>query len=73
MKISRTMISVAMRCGRSGPLETSTETDGGAAIARPEVDRLGAIQRRLPRRRFALVERPCAGGAHWNLAGQPHG
>src|ERR1700738_3954106 len=46
-------------------------SDGGAATARPEIDRLGAIEGGLPRT-FAVVERPCAGRAHRNLAGQPH-
>src|SRR6202011_2545564 len=47
-------------------------SDGEAAIGRPEIDRLGAIEGGLPRT-FAVVERPGTGGGKWNLAGQPNG
>ena len=37
-----------------------------------QIDRLGAIERRGARRAFAVVERPGAGGADRNRAGEPH-
>ena len=43
----------------------------GAAVAHAVVDRLGAIERRALRT-VAVVERPGAGGADRNGAGQPH-
>ncbi len=56
------------RLGSAGNLYSR---DGGAAVARPEIDRLGTIQRRLPGRTFAVIERPGAGRAHRNGADQP--
>ena len=72
MKISRTMISVVTRCGASGPDGDINGGDGRAAVARPEIDRLGAIEGGLPRT-VAVVERPGAGGADRNRAGQAEG
>ena len=57
------------RIGSAGDLHGS---DCGAAITRPEIDRLGAIERGLLRT-FAVVERPGAGRANRNFAGQPNG
>ena len=59
-----------MRCGASGPLETSTVATVGLAVADAQIDRLGAIEGRLPRRAVAVVERPGAGGADRNRAGE---
>ncbi len=42
---------------------------GGAAVTNPEIDRLGAIERRLPRA-VAIIERPGADRADRNLPGQ---
>src|SRR5439155_18828861 len=44
--------------------------NGGAAIARPEIDRLGAIEGGCLRT-VAIVERPGAGGADRHRPGQP--
>ena len=46
--------------------------DRGPAVARAEIDRLGAIEGGLPRT-VAIVEGPGAGGADRDLSGQPHG
>src|SRR5260370_25661455 len=54
------------RLGPGGDLDRG---DGGSAVARPQVDRLGAIESGLLRT-FAIVERPGAGGANPDLAGQ---
>ncbi len=51
------------------------DVDGGnrlAAVAHAQIDRLGAIERRLLRA-AAVIEGPGAGGADRNLAGEAHG
>ena len=66
MKISRTVISVVTRCGRLGSAGDLHGRDRGPAVARPEIDRLGAIERGLLRT-FAVVKRPGTGRADRNL------
>ena len=69
MKMSRTEISVATRWLPSA-LENIDGRNRGAAVADPEIDRLGAVEGG-GLRAVAIVERPGAGGADRNRAGQP--
>src|SRR6202023_2265705 len=56
------------RLGARGDLDGG---DGGAAITRPQIDGFRAIEGG-GLRPVAVVERPGAGGAHRDLAGQPN-
>ena len=56
------------RLGAGGDVDGGNR---GAAIAHPQIDGLGAVEGR-GLRTVAVVERPGAGGADRNLAGQPH-
>src|SRR6202023_1678830 len=56
---------------RFGPAGDLDGGDGGAAIARPQVDRLGAVEGG-PLWNLATLEPPGAGRANRNWAGQPN-
>ena len=70
MKISRTAISVDRRCWPFGAGDVD-RGHRGAAVARAEIDRLGAVEGR-GLRAVAVVERPGAGGADRHRSGDAH-
>ena len=69
MKMSRTAISVETRWLPSAAGDVHGR-NGGAAVADPQIDRLGAVEGG-GLRSVAVVERPGAGGADRHRAGQP--